>query len=180
MKKNLSLAQICLLYNTDKNTYHCYVDEVYEDLFKTVRDSTKKLLEIGVDTGASLFMWKDYFHNANIVGLDNKICPQAEDEDRIKHIVKDAYNYETLELIPDDFDIIIDDGPHTLDSMLFLIQEYSKKINDTGILIIEDIQDFHWVNILKSKMPDGFNVKVKDLREIRNRYDDIIMIITKA
>ena len=176
--ENLNLRQICSIYNTDKNNYHSYVDEVYEDLFRDVRYSTKKLLEIGVDNGASLFMWRDYFSNAIITGIDSKVCPQAIGRERIESIVGDAYNYDTCDSLTKDFDIIIDDGPHTLESMTFVILEYTKKINHTGMIIIEDVQDFNWTNILKRHVPDNFDVNVRDLRKFRNRYDDILMIIT--
>ena len=64
--------------------------------------------------------------------------------------------------------------------MRFVVVEYIKKINNTGLLILEDIQDFNWTNILKSLVPDSFTVEIRDLRKIRNRYDDIIMIIKRA
>jgi hypothetical protein len=75
--------------------------------------------------------------------------------------------------------VIIDDGPHTLESMTFIIKEYLNKINQNGIVVIEDIQEFNWTNILRRLIPDVFSVEVRDLRKIRNRYDDILMIIKK-
>ena len=177
MINDLSLKQICSIYSTDKNNYHCYVDEVYEDLFKYIRYSTKKFLEIGIDNGASAMMWREYFANAGIMAIDNKVCPQVLDRERIQSFVADAYTYSALEQLPNDFDIIIDDGSHTLEDMSFVVVEYIKKINKSGLLILEDIQDFNWTNILKSLVPSSFKVEVRDLRKIRGRYDDIIMVI---
>ena len=176
----LSLKQICSIYATDKNILHSYVDKVYEDIFKDLRFSTHKFLEIGVENGASLFMWRDYFENAHIIGVDNKDCPQARDRDRIKFILGNAYSYEISDGVGQDFDIIIDDGPHTLESMSFVILEYLNKISTNGMLVIEDIQDFHWTNILKRQIPEGFKVDVYDLRKVRDRYDDILMTIRKS
>jgi len=173
----LTLSQICSIYATDKNCLHSYVDHVYEDLFVGVRLSAKKLLEIGVDNGGSLFMWRDYFPNAFITGVDNKPCPQAQGRQRIEFIEGDAYSYKVADTINDGFDIIIDDGPHTLESMTFALLEYTKKIRTGGILVIEDIQDFHWTNILRRHIPHGFTSEVRDLRKVRNRYDDILMIV---
>jgi len=173
----LTLKQICNIYNTDKNSYHSYIDQVYEDLFRELRLSVKKLLEIGVDSGASLFMWREYFENAKIYGLDEKDCPAVHNRDRIQFLAEDAYSYDTVDKLPSDFDIIIDDGPHTLDTMTFSIKEYLKKINSNGILVIEDLQDFHWSNILRKHVPENYSVEVRDLRRVRDRYDDIAMII---
>jgi hypothetical protein len=60
----LRLKEICSIYATDKNCLHCYVDEVYEELFKEFRCSANKVLEIGAYNGASIMMWKDYFTKA--------------------------------------------------------------------------------------------------------------------
>lgn len=56
----LTLKQICSMYSTDKNCLHCYVDEVYEDLFKDMRNSAKRILEIGVDNGGSILSRSKY------------------------------------------------------------------------------------------------------------------------
>jgi predicted methyltransferase len=155
------------------------VDEVYEDLFKDIRTSVKRMLEIGVDNGGSILMWREYFSEANIIGIDNKNCPQLTDRERIEFIESDAYKIELVDKLPNDFDVIIDDGPHTLESMTFVIKEYLNKINQNGMIVIEDIQEFNWTNILRRLIPEEFSVEVKDLRRIRNRYDDILMIIRR-
>jgi hypothetical protein len=156
------------------------VDEVYEYLFKDIRNLAKKILEIGVDNGGSILMWREYFPEANIIGIDNKDCPQLADRDRVEFIASDAYKIELVDLLPNDFDVIIDDGPHTLESMTFVIKEYLNKINQNGIIVIEDIQEFNWTNILRRLVPEGFSVETRDLRRIRNRYDDILMIIRRS
>jgi 23S rRNA U2552 (ribose-2'-O)-methylase RlmE/FtsJ len=178
---SLKLKDICLLYNTDKNSLHSYVDHCYENLFNSrVVSSTKSLLEIGVDSGGSLMMWKDYFVNANIFGIDQKDCPQIINKG-ITFFHGDAYNEDMLNRIPEKFDIIIDDGPHTLESMKYILDYYLPKLNDNGILIIEDIQEMNWVNVLKNYMtPEIIQFSsVYDLRNIKGRYDDILLVIDK-
>jgi predicted methyltransferase len=176
----LNLKQICSIYATDKNCLHSYVDNVYEELFEKYRYSAEKILEIGVDNGGSMFMWREYFEKAIITGIDNKPCSQIENRDRINFINLDAYDIKIVDQLPNDFDIIIDDGPHTLESMTFFIKEYINKIKEDGILVVEDIQDFNWTNILRRQIPKGFYSDVRDLRKVRNRYDDILMIIRRA
>lgn len=173
----LSLGQICSVYNTDKNNYHSYVDELYEKLFADIRPMARKVLEIGVDTGASLLMWREYFYNATITGVDLKRCPVVQGRDKIITIEADAYDQQFIASLPNDFDIIIDDGPHTLSSIRIVIEQYSHKLNANGILVIEDLQDFHWCNILRPMTPPNFNFEVADLRRYRGRYDDIAIVI---
>ena len=53
---------------------------------------------------------------------------------------------------------------------------------DDGILIIEDVQSWAWVDILKNAVPDHLKqfVKVYDLRSVKGRYDDIVFTINKS
>jgi 23S rRNA U2552 (ribose-2'-O)-methylase RlmE/FtsJ len=177
----LKLNQICSIYNTDKNNYHSYVDGIYEELFKTYRNSALNVLEIGVDNGASVMMWREYFTNAIITSIDIKDCPQIAGRDRINHIVADAYSYDIVNSFNDrTFDIIIDDGNHTLPSITFVVKEYTKKLTKNGLLIIEDFQDFNWTNIIKREVSEIFKSEVYDLRSLRGRYDDIAMVISRV
>ena len=76
---------------------------------------------------------------------------------------------------------MLDDGPHTLDSMKTFIKLYSKLMANDGILIIEDVQDISWVEILKNEVPDNLKrfVRSYDLRTNKGRYDDIVFTIDK-
>lgn len=176
----LLLSEICSIYRTDKNCVHSYVDNVYEELFKDIRYSTKKLLEIGIEGGGSLFMWRDYFPNAEIFGIDEKSNNQLKNRERIKTFKGDAYEKSMVDFVGNNFDIIIDDGPHTLKSILFVVKEYINKLAPNGILIIEDFQDFDWTNIVRRKLKNDFEADVRDLRRIKGRYDDILMVIRKT
>jgi hypothetical protein len=41
------------------------------------------------------------------------------------------------------FDFILDDAPHTLESMILFIKLYSQIMTDNSILIIEDVQSWN-------------------------------------
>lgn len=75
----------------------------------------------------------------------------------------------------------MDDGPHTLESMKIFINLYSQLLTDNGILILEDVQSWDWIEILKNEVSDDLKqfIKVYDLRSIKNRYDDIVFVIDK-
>lgn len=176
----LNLKQICSIYNTDKNTCHCYVDEVYEKLFAKFRFSTSNLLEVGINNGASLMMWAEYFSNSKIYGIDLNECPVLIGRPRIETIKGNAYSQNILELLPNEFfDIIIDDGSHVIEDLVFFVKEYEKKLKKGGILVLEDLQKFDWVEIIKQQASPELIVTTHDLREVKNRYDDILMIFEK-
>ena len=44
--------------------------KIYEDYFFSLKNKKINILEIGIYEGKSLMIWKNYFPNANIVGID--------------------------------------------------------------------------------------------------------------
>jgi hypothetical protein len=186
----MSLLEIIDNTRTDKNTSHSYLS-LYQKILEKKKDTAKNVLEIGIQTGGSIKLWHDYFVNATIYGLDTmneiKLWDKIKNNDRIKlYCSHDAYNadkFKTTFLDKDiKFDLLLDDGPHSLDSMKTFIKLYSQIMTDDGILIIEDVQNWDWINKLKEVVPEELKKYVKeyDLRKNKNRYDDIVFTIDKA
>lgn len=102
------------------------------------------------------------------------------------HASTDAYNNDffiTHFLNKDiKFDFILDDGPHTLESMKQFIKLYSQIMTENGILIIEDVQSLDWIDILKNEVPEQLKqfINTYDLRSNKDRYDDIVFTIDKS
>jgi len=163
---------------SDKGTNHSYIEHVYEDLFKKYRETANSILEIGTYEGGSLFMWKEYFTNAKIYGLETFKRVDIED-DRITQIIADAYSQITADLFHDNFDIIIDDGPHCGYSQQCCIELYLSKVKPGGILVIEDISSTEVLNGLISTIPAGLEFEVFDLRHLKGRWDDLVLVIKK-
>jgi methylase of polypeptide subunit release factors len=190
----MSLSEIVDNSRTDKNTVHSYL-ELYQKLLVDKKDTSKNVLEIGIGdggqgitNGGSIKLWHDYFINANVYALDiqniNNIWDELKNNERIiLHTSVDAYNKEFVKTEFMDknikFDMMLDDGPHTLESMKLFIQLYAPLLADNGILIIEDIQDPKWINELYAVVPDKLKkfVSAFDLRSKKNRYDDIVLTI---
>jgi hypothetical protein len=183
----MSLAEIVNSSRTDKNTTHSYLP-LYQTLLLNKKDNAKNVLEIGISQGGSIKLWRDFFINATIHGIDimpfDEVWEGILGDDRIVlYTSTDAYNTDvfTTQFLNKNVkcDIVLDDGPHTLESMKTFIKLYSQLLTDDGILIIEDIQSWDWIDILKSEVPDHMKqfVKVYDLRPNKNRYDDIIFTI---
>jgi hypothetical protein len=177
---------------TDKNTTHSYID-LYESLLYSRKTTAKNVLEIGLGdfqekNGGSLKLWRDYFRNAKIFGLD--ILPEDRVIDELKHD-NQVILYTSINAYDEDFvktnlshikfDFILDDGPHTLESMIQFIKLYSELLTDDGILIIEDVQCWSWIEILENEVPEHLKkfIYAYDLRENKYRYDDIVFVINK-
>jgi len=78
--------------------------------------------------------------------------------------------------------MMLDDGPHTLESMKQFIKLYSQVMTNDGILIIEDIPHWEWIDILTNETPKNLKrfIKCYDLRDKKGRYDDIVFTIDKS
>ena len=172
---------------TDKNTTHSYLD-LYQKLLQNKKQSATNILEVGICAGGSIKLWHDYFTNANIHAIDIQTIPQIWseiiDKERIKlHVETDAYNDEffkkTFLETNEKFDMVLDDGPHTLVSMVKFITLYSQLLKEDGILIVEDIQDYSWLEVLTNATPQHLKpfIRIYDLRQNKNRYDDILFMI---
>ncbi len=185
----MSLVNLVDNTRTDKNTLHSYL-ATYDKLFSSRRDSVKNVLEIGIDHGGSIKLWSDYFKNATVHAIDiipeSKVWDELKNKDNIVlHPSTDAYDvrqFTSKFLNPDiKFDIIIDDGPHTLESMIVFLNMYLHLLTDDGVLVIEDVQSPEWIYVLKKMVPVELRqyISVYDLRKNKGRYDDILFVVDK-
>ena len=131
-------------------------------------------------------MWNKYFSNhTGVYGIDNyggKLVQEALQTDNIFITIDDAYNSRVSDGLPN-FDIIIDDGPHTLDSMISCINLYLRKLNSGGVLAIEDVQSIDWMPVLcnafEKVKQETDEVDIVDLRATKGRYDDLMFIVRR-
>lgn len=178
-------------YYTDKNTTHSYY-EVYDKLFSPIRNTAKNVLEVGIGdfhqkNGGSLILWKLYFENAKIHGVDiisdDRVYDVIHNEKKIITYTKtNAYSFDFIQKLKNDnlkFEVIIDDGPHTFESQCKFIDLYLDLLTEKGMLIIEDIPDMERVNIFIRLTPEHLrpHIQVYDLRKNKGRFDDIIFVI---
>lgn len=161
---------------------HCYVEYVYDKHFERIKNSASKILEIGVQGGGSLNLWKDYFTNATVFGMDITYTQNVSSEG-IFQIVGNAYSESMTEILTDgSFDVIIDDGSHLLQDMVFFVKNYLSKIKPDGILVVEDISNLDWANKILFSLPEYIReyARIYDLRHVNNRWDDIIIVVDKG
>jgi precorrin-6B methylase 2 len=176
-------------YTTDKGSDHDYIEGYYAEEFGDKQDVVTDILEIGVMSGGSLILWTKWFPNANVEGIDifpetvnryNEIKGNSE-YPNVKIHIADAYDPEVADKFTDGkYDYIIDDGPHSLDSMKNAIILYMKKLKIGGRLIIEDVQSDKWFTELASHADSlGYHQnRTFDLRKNKNRSDDMIFELT--
>lgn len=169
------LCRVGAKYNTDKSPYATNTPRcaghrkgftaVYDMLFSPYKNKSINLCEIGIEGGASLQTFSEYFALANIYGmelLDNKIeeCKNlniprttvlktdASSKDFLHHSFKEANQQ---------FDIIIDDSMHITDHQLNIIEVATNYLKSGGILIIEDLYRNDPEDIFDSAIKDQFS-----------------------
>lgn len=174
---------------TDKEIVHNYCRYFYDEAFKKYADQKISLMEVGVLNGASLVMWHKYFKNAQkIIGIDRggisakwephflqylETCPNR---DVVQILYGDAYSEAFASSLQDNFDIIIDDGDHKIQSQTKFIELYLKKLKPNGILVIEDVfnPDILFDNF---QYHSEYDVKIIDLRNIPPGSNDSTLFV---
>ena len=137
-------SQIKELFYKSKNhsrKWEKYFD-VSEEIFKKYKKKDIKFVEIGVQNGGSLEIWKNYFsEKSEIIGIDiNPECKKFE-KDNIKIFIgnqsDDSFWKDFFSKVGK-VDIILDDGGHTNLDQIITCVNVIDKINDDGMLVVED------------------------------------------
>lgn len=146
------LPALARYFGTDKWGAHWYARH-YQRHFAHLRRKRLRLLEIGIGGyaeprlgGKSLRMWKAYFPNASIVGLD--IASKSHhDESRIKTVMGSQDDAELLRRLSESegpFDIVIDDGSHQSAHVIASFLALFPLLAEHGIYVVEDTQTSYW------------------------------------
>ena len=158
---------------------HCYIECVYENLFKKYKEKQGHLLEVGIDTGTSLLLWYLYFSKMKIHGID------IEDKRYGSPKEITVEQFDTTDLSPSlkkyvennlkKFNIIIDDGDHRWRSQLQTAINLFPILKDDGVYLIEDIE--HPAE-LEHALVNELNphIKIHDNRDIGNTNEVIFEI----
>lgn len=184
--KNLNRA-------TDKITKHNY-DLVYCQKFKNLKNSKIDFLEVGVCRGGSLACWADYFINAKSItgidlnevdsdGISNLIYQNYDDKIKIFNCVDSTAKQQIKELFKNqNFDVIVDDGSHNCHDQIKTFDNLFPFLKSGGQYIIEDIEGYDSLEMLFDHIlanVHGCSIEFYDLRNVKQRWDDIIVWINK-
>ena len=127
--------------------WHHYL-EIYERHFARFRGQPVRLLEIGIDQGGSLQMWRRYFgERAVLHGLDiNPLCRTIDDPGVVVHIgnQSDSLVLENIVQAMGGLDILIDDGSHKPRDQIKTFETLFPKISAEGIYLCEDVHTSYW------------------------------------
>jgi hypothetical protein len=213
-KNNSELNALCDKYGSDKgevtsenNPYvwdsHNYAD-AYELMFRLRKNDVQLLIECGLGSnnpnlisnmgidgkpGASLRVWRDFFPNAKIIGIDIDSDTLFEEE-RIKTYQCDQTSPESIQnfcnnssIQHSSVDIFIDDGLHEYHAGISLFESMNKYLAENGIYIIEDViqKDYKLYKDYFSEIKDQFSIHIINLhRPNRPVSDNRLFVIRRA
>ncbi len=174
------LCELASKWNTDKTPLcrkgrgHSYTPYYY-DLFR--RLNVCKVLEIGIESGASLRLWEEYFSKAEIFGLDIR-KDFLINEGRIRSFWCDQGDLESIRvaaaLIGKNFDLIIDDGSHNAQHQVASAKILVPLLAPSGIYVIEDVSE---PDAVTSQLP--YKCEVKEFGVTLVPDDDRLVVIHK-
>jgi len=183
-------------FDTDKYNEHCYVNQYYGYEFADCRDSKLKILEIGIYSGGSVDMFKEWMPNSELHGIEysptftssawminsGQLTQERLGKCNNLHLMwgVDAYCEDTLNLFNDKyFDYIIDDGPHTYESQLYCVDNWLDKLKSGGKMIIEDVTLGipEMESLAKDQNAQSFSLY--DFTQSTHRGDDRLIEIVK-
>ncbi len=126
---------------------HAGYFDVYEKHFRSLRDRELNILEIGIQYGGSVEMWRDYFPRSRITGIDIDPLCKIHSGKRISIKIGDQADPVFLSQFAD-YDIIIDDGGHTMNQQQTSFECLFPLLNPGGIYVIEDLHTSYWPEFL--------------------------------
>lgn len=148
------LKQLYFKNISDSNSLRCFFKSplrsskystyfaVYDHLFAPYKNKKIIFVEIGIASGGSLFMWRNFFgKNARIIGVD--LNPDAKKFEKYGFEIyigsqKDKKFLQEIQKKIGKIDILLDDGGHTYEQQIITTQSFIDNINDGGMIVIED------------------------------------------
>lgn len=136
------LNDIGLKLGADKSSrFHNYLDFYQSQL--PDRSFKGRLLEIGVMDGLSVRMWREYYPDAEIIGIDIKDMSHMHNSDwkvpeSVKLLTLDGTKAKDMKPLGK-FDIIIDDGSHYWSEQQKSFDLLYPQLNKGGVYILEDL-----------------------------------------
>lgn len=139
-----------LFFEHDGRLVQKYVHylSIYEKYFAAHRGNPVRFLEIGVDQGGSLQLWRKYFGpKAVIFGIDIvEQCRTVADAD-VRVRIGSQRDPLFLRAVVEEMggvDIIVDDGSHQASDQRITFKTLFPLLSDGGVYIVEDLHTAYW------------------------------------
>ena len=187
-------------HKTFKHNYLDFLEFYFHSRYQ--REAVKNILEVGIGTnfldmpstmgkgatpGASLRMWREFFPNAKVFGVDiderilfqeDRIITDKVDQNSSEEIKKFKLKHK---LKQESFQLIIDDGHHIFSHNLTFFENTVDLLSPDGLFIIEDVNlntFFNFMEYFKNRTDTYFVMTSTFLNPI-SKFDARIIMIQK-
>jgi hypothetical protein len=172
-RASVGLEKIFFAHHGRLITKWIHYPYIYERHFAAYRNTSVKMLEIGVHKGGSLELWREYFGaDATIYGIDInpecKNCATPPTEVRIGS----QDDPEFLRSVVNEIgvpDIILDDGSHNGPISRISFDILFPSLSDGGLYVIEDLH----TSYLPGTNEGGYRRKGTGIEFIKDMVDDM-------
>lgn len=121
---------------------------IYERHFERFRGKSPTMIEIGVQNGGSLAMWKEYFGGGcQIVGIDIDPDCKKHEAEGIDIFIGSQDDPTLMESVLSKYpkvDIVLDDGSHVMSHMISSFKMLYDRISPNGVYMVEDTHTCYW------------------------------------
>jgi hypothetical protein len=142
--------------------------DIYDRHFRRFRGRETHLLEIGIYSGGSLDMWRDYFGPAaRIYGVDIEPSCRAYESESVRVFIGDQADRAFWRKFRSDvplLDIVIDDGGHLPEQQKVSLEELLPHLRPGGVYLCEDVHG----------APNEFASYAHGLAQKLNAFDAIV------
>jgi hypothetical protein len=119
--------------------------DIYHEHFQAFRGREVHIVEIGIYSGGSLDMWRDYFGaKARIYGVDIEPSCRVYEEKGYEVFIGDqgdrSFWQDFRRKVPI-VDIVIDDGGHLPEQQIVTLEELLPHIRPGGVFLCEDVHN---------------------------------------
>lgn len=167
-----------------KSIKHSTYFKSYQHFFEKYRDKEFTFIEIGVLSGGSLFMWRDYFGpKARIIGVDLNPNAKKWEKEGFEIFIgsqSDENFWNDVVSKVGGIDVVLDDGGHTYEQQIITVESLISSMNDNGIILVEDThtsympgfgpKKFSFTNYVKHKIDQiNFRFNFEEPEKIAER-----------
>ena len=147
---------------------------IYDRHFKRFRNASPKFLEIGVNHGGSLQLWRKYFGpKAVIFGIDiDPRCSVIDDAPAVNVRIGSQTDRNFLNAVVQEMsgiDIVLDDGSHNSNHQRTTFDLLFPLVNPNGIYVVEDLHTNYW----RGEYEGGWKRRSTFIEQAKDIIDDL-------
>ena len=168
------------LENCDKRLHKwLHYFDIYERHLDRFRGKSAVMVEIGVNAGGSLAMWKEYLGpGSKVVGVDINPTCKAHEGENIEVFIGSQDDPEVIESIFSKYpvvDIVLDDGSHKMKHMITSFELMYERLQPNGVYLVEDTHTCYW-----KEYGGGVRREGSFMEFVKNKLDEINAVHTRG